>query len=169
MKKNRMLSLLMAGAMAAAALLSGCGGQSSETAETITETRAAADEKSSQDDTFEMVRSYIYTGNVPKDLQMVEDAINEITVPEINVKVTLYPINLSERQTQYNLMISSGEKLDLMMLVFDSGPAMYVNKGQLLELDGLFEQYCPDIKKAEGLAMAGGYFNGKLYAIPDEE
>ena len=169
MKKNRMLSLLMAGAMAAAALLSGCGGQSSETAETITETRAAADEKSSQDDTFEMVMSYIYTGNVPKDLQMVEDAINEITVPEINVKVTLYPINLSERQTQYNLMISSGEKLDLMMLVFDSGPAMYVNKGQLLELDGLFEQYCPDIKKAEGLAMAGGYFNGKLYAIPDEE
>ena len=111
MKKNRMLSLLMAGAMAAAALLSGCGGQSSETAETITETRAAADAKSSQDDTFEMVMSYIYTGNVPKDLQMVEDAINEITVPEINVNVTLYPINLSERQTQYNLMISSGVSL----------------------------------------------------------
>ena len=44
---------------------------------------------------FEMVMSYLYTGSVPKDLQMVEDEVNKITIPEIGVKVTLYPINIS--------------------------------------------------------------------------
>ena len=38
-----------------------------------------------------------------------------------------------------------------------------------MELDELYVQYGADIEKAEGRAMAGGYYNGKLYAIPSEE
>lgn len=167
MKKHSILSLFLSMTLMVSTLVVGCGQKKVEAAEdTEAVSTTAAQEEG---DPFEMVMSYIYTGSVPKDLQMVEDAVNEITIPKINVKVTLYPINLSERQTQYNLMISSGEKLDLMMLVFDSGPALYVNKGQLLELDELFKKYGSDIESAEGLAMSGGYFDGKLYAIPDEE
>lgn len=57
----------------------------------------------------------------------------------------------------------------MICVLFDEGPSIYVNKGQLLELDELFEKYGADVEAAEGVAMAGGYFNGKLYAIPDEE
>lgn len=172
MRKNRKLAMLLAGAMAMSAVFTGCGSSGNYAAPESKEEgkqKPSGEEAAKGDEPFEMVMSYIYTGNVPQDLQMVEDAVNEITVPEIDVKVSLYPINLTERQTQYNLMISSGEKLDLMMLVFDSGPAMYANKGQLLELDELFEKYGKDIEEAEGIAMLGGYFNNKLYAIPDEE
>lgn len=126
-------------------------------------------EESKAEEPFEMVMTYLHPGTVPKDLQMVEDAVNQITIPEINVKVTLYPISIAERHTQQDLMIASGEKLDLIMLLLEGGPGSYVNKGQLLELDDLFEEYCPDVAAAEGIAMAGGYFNNKLYAIPDEE
>ena len=126
-------------------------------------------EEASAEEPFEMVMTYMHPGTVPKDLQMVEDAVNEITVPEINVKVSLYPISIAERHTQQDLMIASGEKLDLMMILVENGPGVYANKGQLLELDDLFEEYCPDVAAAEGIAMAGGYFNNKLYAIPDEE
>ena len=73
------------------------------------------------------------------------------------------------RVTGYSAFFSSGEKLDLICVLFDGGPGIYVNKGQLLELDELFEKYGADVEAAEGVAMAGGYFNGKLYAIPDEE
>ena len=126
-------------------------------------------EEASSEEPFEMVMTYMHPGTVPKDLQMVEDALNEITIPEINVKVTLYPISMADRHTQQDLMIASGEKLDLVMILLENGPGVYVNKGQLLELDELFEEYCPDVAAAEGIAMAGGYFNNKLYAIPDEE
>ena len=77
--------------------------------------------------------------------------------------------DLVVRVTGYSVFFSSGEKLDLICVLFDGGPGIYVNKGQLLELDELFEKYGADVEAAEGVAMAGGYFNGKLYAIPDEE
>lgn len=77
--------------------------------------------------------------------------------------------DLVVRVTGYSAFFSSGEKLDLICVLFDGGPGIYVNKGQLLELDELFEKYGADVEAAEGVAMAGGYFNGKLYAIPDEE
>ena len=65
-------------------------------------------------------------------------------------------------------MITSGDKLDLASVMF-TGVGNWVSKGAFLELDDLYSQYGADIEKAEGKAMAGGYYNGKLYAIPSEE
>lgn len=180
--RKKLFSLLLAGIGTISMAVTGCGQSGASTAgdtqesvgsssESEEETGTAVSQETAQsdEDAWEMVMTYLYTGSVPEDLQKVEDAVNEITIPEIQVKVTLYPINVSEVGTQYNLMISSDEKLDLIMLLGTGGPGSFVNKGQLIELDELFEKYCPDVDAAEGIAMAGGYFNGKLYAIPDEE
>ena len=57
----------------------------------------------------------LYFDAVPRDLKAVEDAINAITIPEINVKVELYPLGISEASSQVSLMISSGSQLDLVV------------------------------------------------------
>ncbi len=179
--RKRWFAMCLAGMMTVMTALTGCGTDGgkeesdsaqqsgAETGQSSEESQEDVSDTDAGEEPFEMVMSYIHPGTIPKDLQMVEDALNEITIPEINVKVTLYPISIGEHQSKYNMMISSGEKLDLICVLFDGGPGIYVNKGQLLELDELFEKYGADVEAAEGVAMAGGYFNGKLYAIPDEE
>lgn len=132
---------------------------------------SSQDEKAAEDskEIYEVVMQYPILESVPADLQKVEDALNLRTEKEIGVHVKFYPASSSELNSVTNLMISSGEKLDLMISMFEGGVSSYVNKGILLELDGLVEQYGADIIAAEGRAMSGGYFNGKLYAVPTEE
>jgi putative aldouronate transport system substrate-binding protein len=118
---------------------------------------------------YEIVVTYLTFGQTPRDLALVEEEINKIAIPAVNARVSLYPMSIFEAATQSSLMISSGEKLDLLMCLFQGGPGNLVNNGQIIELDELYAKYGAGIKAAEGIAMAGGYFNGKLYAIPTEE
>ncbi len=121
------------------------------------------------DDLYEVVVQFPTLGDTPQDLPMVEEALNKITEEEIGVHVTFYPCNAFELNNTTNLMVSSGEKLDLAMCMFEGGAQSYVNKGMLIELDDLVEEYGQDILEAEGKAMAGGYYDGILYTIPTEE
>lgn len=116
-----------------------------------------------------MIVQYPTLGDTPQDLSMVENALNERTEPEIGVHVTFYPVSAFETNNVTSRMVFSNEKLDLAISIFEGGVAGYVNQGALLPLDDLVEQYGQDILAAEGIAMAGGYFDGTLYGIPTEE
>lgn len=123
-----------------------------------------------EEDLYEAVMVIPTLGADPAGLQDVENAVNEITESEIGVHVTLYPIGLSSLNSQQNLMIATGDKLDLMMIFGPIDPLSgYVNSGAVLALDDLYAEYGADIERAEGIAMAGGYLDGKLYAVPSEE
>ncbi|MCF0132415.1 MAG: ABC transporter substrate-binding protein [Blautia sp.] len=121
------------------------------------------------EDLYEVVIQFPTLGTTPADLQMVEDKLNERTESEIGVHVTFSPVSAFETNNITSLAVSSGEKLDLAISIFEGGVANYVNKGMLLELDDLVAEYGQDILEAEGPAMAGGYFDGVLYGIPTEE
>lgn len=125
-------------------------------------------ETKAAEEPYEIVMAIPTQGAEPSGLLDVENALNEIVEPELGVKVTLYPIAYSDLISQQNLMITSGDKLDLASTMF-TGVGNWVSKGAFLELDDLYAQYGADIEKAEGRAMAGGYYDGKLYAIPSEE
>ncbi len=129
---------------------------------------AAAEET---DETYNVVMTIPTVGSEPSGLADVEAAINEITEPAIGVTVTLYPIYVYDLSSQINLMLSSGDKLDLILCTNWTGSMVtsLVDKGALLELDDLYAEYGSDIEAAEGIAVAGGYYNGSLYAIPSEE
>lgn len=168
----------MAAVISAAALLTGCGGGSGENSGNEggesseaagTESESSEGSSTASDDIYEVVIQFPTLGDTPKDLQMVEDELNKITEPEIGVHVTFYPASAFELNNTTNMMVSSGEKLDLAMCMFEGGAQSYVNKGMLIELDDLVEQYGQDIVEAEGVAMSGGYYDGTLYAIPTEE
>lgn len=103
-------------------------------------------------------------------MEEVEEAINNIIEPEINAKVSLMPVSVFSMATESSLMISSGEKLDLMcILPYGAGLdaiSNYSNKNMLLPLNDLVEEYGEDMQESLGEMMALGYSGDTLYAIP---
>ena len=131
---------------------------------TIPAIPAAAD-----DEPVHIVMECLYFDQVPRDLQAVEDALNEITIPEINVEVELYPLGFMDAAQQVGLMISSGDQLDLIVCIGRSDFLSLVNKNMLLELDDLLEEYGPNIKEVAANLIGGGYVGETLYGIPSVE
>ena len=131
-------------------LAAGCGnsepaqstaGETSAASE-VAGTEAAQNQSEFADDPAEIVVVYPTTYATP-DLQMVEDAVNEITLDKINVMVDLQTFELGNYNDQINLMISSGEKLDAMPTFFFGSTeftSMAAQK-QLMPLDDLLEDY----------------------------
>lgn len=136
---------------------------------TVNEPPEGSDLSDVFDDIYEVVMQYPLMGSIPSGLQEVEDAINLRTEKEIGVRVKFYPVNRFDLGKTVGLLVSSGEKLDLMISLFEGGVSNYANTGILLELDSLVQHYGSDIVFAEGRAMSGGYINNKLYAVPSEE
>lgn len=174
MNTKKMLAILLSLGMGLS--LTACGNYEGETNSTAGKETVSAESKNesgetekkeSEGDVYNIVMEIPTLGSEPSGLAEVEAAINEIVEPEIGVNVTLYPISVSDLKSQTNLMIASGDKLDLVSVI--GGLSDYVSKNAFLSLDDLYNQYGQDIKDAEGIAMAGGYYDGKLYAVPSEE
>ena len=157
--KSRFLVVLMTCALGATSLAAcGGGGDGAETSGTSGspsgDTSAEASESS--EDLYNVVMTWPnLTGGVPEGLADVEAAINAITEPEIGVTVTLEPIDFANLASEQSLMISSGEKLDLIVSV-GTGVSSLVNSGSIIPLDDLYAQYGADIEAACGVAVEGG-------------
>jgi putative aldouronate transport system substrate-binding protein len=126
-------------------------------AETPMETATAAAEK--------IIVTFVYATVEPTDLKKVETAVNEITVPNINVEVEFKPISLADSFTNYSLWISSGEQVDLMDLLAQS-VNQYVSTGQLEPLD----QYVTAEKTPTTWNLiqefgVASYVNGEMYGL----
>lgn len=108
-------------------------------------------------------------GESPADLEVVEAKINEIVEEKIGVHVIIEPIPFSDLGSQQNLMISSGDQLDLVLSLWEGGIGNYVEKGAVIELTDLVEEYGKDIITSLGPSISGGYYQNVLYAVPDGE
>lgn len=108
-------------------------------------------------------------GEAPADLEKVEAKINEITEEKIGVHLVIEPIPFSDLSSQQNLMLSSGDQLDLVLSLWESGISNYVEKGAVIELTDLLDQYGKDILESVGSGVAGGYYSDALYAVPNAE
>jgi putative aldouronate transport system substrate-binding protein len=144
-------------------LVTACGGGGLGSGETSKENAPAAGDSSNKDP-YELVMAFFILGGVPKDLQLVQDEINKISKAKINTTVKLLPISLSAWTNQMNLMMSSGEKLDLISVRDYSSS---VTKGQLLPISDLLDKHGKGIIDALG----SDYYNatkikGKSYGVP---
>ena len=170
MMKRKTLCFLLAAVLMV--MMTACSSKSdSDSTNTNTQSTTSADTSASTENSvsaepYEIYMTFMTLGMNHPDILKVQDAVNEITLKEINTKVKLIPMSIFERENQVQLMIFTGEKLDLMMSTFNSGIGGYVNQGQLLPLDDLLAQYGSGIEEALGLIIAGGYYDGNLYAIP---
>ena len=159
---NEMKRIKTAGLMLLifAMLLAACSGGDRQTEAADGEAAAAP---------VELTMAFFTFGSTPADLPAVQDAINKIASEKINAKVKLLPISFGAWNQQMNLMLTAGERLDL--LVTGSSPTLgyssQVAKGHLLALDELVRQYGQDIAAAMDPAfLRAGQINGEIYGIP---
>lgn len=111
----------------------------------------------------------VYTAAQP-DLQKVFDRVNEVTLEKINAKIELKVVPVSQIASVYSVAISSGEKLDLIMMVPGSQFLIsYATSNMIKPIDDEVEQYGQDIKAGLAHILETARYNGKLYGIPAKE
>jgi putative aldouronate transport system substrate-binding protein len=119
--------------------------------------------------TVELTMAFLAFGPPPKDLELVQNEINKLTKEKINATVKLLPINASQYTQQTNLMLSSKEKLDLLITGNIPGFLDYSGqsvRGQLYPLDELIEKHGEGISNALGSQFIGASkIDGKTYGI----
>ncbi len=171
MKKKAVACILALGMLAT--LLTGCGGSAepdagsaAETAEDAETEGVEAEASSEGEEPYEVKIELMTMGGELADIPMVEEAINEITVPAINCKVSILHVAVSEHANKMSMMIAGGEKLDLCMAGITTRVTGMANDGMLLELDELLAEYGSDLQTMFGEELDAGKVDGKLYAVP---
>ncbi|MDF2522598.1 MAG: hypothetical protein K0R31_239, partial [Clostridiales bacterium] len=130
------------------------------------QTKNASGTQSQKDAPTELNIASFTLGDTPKDLQLVQEEINKITLEKINAKINWQVIPVGSWNQKLNLMLSSGEKLDLFP-VQGAGFSSSVAKGQIIAIDDLLSKYGQGIKGAiEPEFLKAGVVNGKQYAVP---
>lgn len=172
---KRLLAALLAMVMVLS--MAACGGSSGETKGSETkksgETSAAGENGSAQaadaGETVDLTMAFVVFGSVPNDLEMVNERINDYLKEKLNVTLTLIPINASNYSQQVDLMLTSGEKLDILA---DGTITAFFNytshaaKGQLYPMNELLESYGQGIKDALGEDYIGASaVNGQVYGV----
>lgn len=145
MKLKRGLSALLALIMVLS--LAACGGSSNNETKSSSGTSGTKDtaggSSASNEETYTVVMGYI--GDTLTDEVKVEEAINAIIEPELNMKIDLRPFSWGTYTQELQLILSGDEKLDITPIII-SNAAGYVSNGQVRDLTELIEQYGTNIK-----------------------
>lgn len=137
-----------------------------ESARTASEAQGASSEDAAED-MAEITMMYYSMGTVPKDIAVVEDAINEITEVEINTHVTMEVLEPGSYEQQINLKMSSQEPFDLMMTV-PMGSASFSSmaaQNQFMDITQLLEEYGQPTLDTIGELIKGTTIDGKIYGV----
>lgn len=177
MKKK--LAMFMVAAMTTA-MLAGCGsgnttsdsaGSTADTTGTAADTTTEQEEGTTTNfDEEPYVCKIVCVGDSTSEAcdQVAEEA-SKITMEKYNIKIELVRLGYGTFGDEVNLMLSSGEKLDLMPnFAFTTMTA--VNTGQILDLTDLLPEYGKDIlatvPESEWKCVT---FNDRIYAIPNNK
>lgn len=144
--KRKVLSLLLTLSMVTL-LFAGCGKKDevskTDAGSTDTATQTTETKETPSKATEEVTKLHLamFSAGDVADAKLVQDAVNVIAREKINAEVELSFINFGAYRQQTNLMLSSGEPLDLMPTLFTPTLATYVANGQFLPLDDLLAKY----------------------------
>lgn len=168
MKKCLALGMAMTLAMST---LMACGGDSSDNTKTADNAKTenpnngGSDITADNGETYKMVMEIINYGFDDPDLGMVQDAVNEITVPEIGVEVQFMTVPIGEMSSKLGLLVSGGEQIDLVVSGLLTTPAN-------LMADGLLQSITQYVENSDALMELAGQdieackVNGEIYAYP---
>lgn len=122
----------------------------------------------SKADTSKSVQLQVYlVGDAPKGLDKVSDKINELSKKDINATVKFSFTTWTDYANKYNLLISSGEPIDLLYTAPWLSYGSYAQKGAFMSLNTLLPKYAPELYK---FVSQNDWklceLNGKIYTMP---
>ncbi|MBO5999804.1 MAG: extracellular solute-binding protein, partial [Lachnospiraceae bacterium] len=142
--------------------------EAAEAVEEVVEEAAAAPGKMA-----ELTEIKFFTSNNKsasnEKVKELEDAINAISEPEINVHVTLIAPDAANYRSQMPLALAAGESYDLVFMM----PMAPINlttmhsANQLMDIEPYLEEYGPDILDVAGKYLDAVTIDGGIYMIPN--
>ncbi len=180
MKLKKILSIALCTAMLFG--LAGCGdsgeaASSGASAGASTEADASGspegDASSSinfDEDPYTLRIFYPVGAEAQPDVEMIQEKINEIALPEINCTVDLEPVSLASIANTYALAASAQEKMDLMILFPGSVViSEFANNNMIKPIGEYVDQWGSDITRVVGERMKAGEYKGQQYTIPQNQ
>lgn len=166
MYKKKAVILFMAAAMAAASI-AGCGAskqQEDRNGKTAVEKEGTDTGLSTKVETLKVYMPLVGAGST-MDLEKVEAAINDYIEPLIYANMDLEYIPYSQWEDQMNMVVASGEQVDLMCTVREiSG---YYKNGALTPLTDLLNTHGSGIKEyVKDIYLDSCTFGGEIYGVP---
>ncbi|MDQ3247809.1 MAG: ABC transporter substrate-binding protein [Chloroflexota bacterium] len=116
--------------------------------------------------------TYTYAGRgVPRDLQQVQDALNEIFNEKIKVNLTLEPIDFGAFNEKMQLRLAAGEACDVIFTApWINSYTSNVANGVLLELDDLLKEEAPGLwASMPESTWEAARINGKIYGVINQQ
>lgn len=123
--------MALAALMAAGMTLAGCSGGENASGEYT------------QEEPYEATLMY-WVSSDARDVQHVEDAINELSIPQINVQVHLRPVTLGTYAQQIQMILSSDEALDVIP-IYGTDAGSYIESGYLVDMSPYMETVGQDL------------------------
>lgn len=176
MRRNRKGMALL---LAASLLLGGCGAQGgNEPSQETQGTQGTAAEVLSEEaentpvseEGGEEPYTIVYAFDVwvqQPDWDLVEENLNTLVEEKIGARVELLPMTGANYDQQINLMISSGEKLDLYNASARTTFSTDVSSNKIMGLDEeMVQQYAPELLEIEGDFIKATTIGGKIYGFP---
>lgn len=173
-KVQRLFTVLLVGLMVFNLMACGnSGGNESKSEsknETTTDTKGNTETQgtAANEETVDLTMAFVVFGTVPNDLQMVNDEINEYLKEKVNATITMVPINAGNYSQQIDLMLTSGEKLDLLAdgtITAFFNYTSHASKGQLYPMNDLLDTYGQGIKEVMGDYINAAAVDGEVYGV----
>lgn len=108
-------------------------------------------------------------GDKQNDQAAVMEEVNKITVPAIGAKLDIQFIELGSFQQKMNMVMASGEAFDLCFTGYVNTYSTAAENGGLLELDDMLDE-TPKLKESiPDDVWESARYNGKIYAVPNQQ
>lgn len=185
MKKRKLLPILLALSLIAV----GCGKNSAADVNVSTDSSEAVRQEETEDDGEDTVEKtpvsaedidvsklepYVInifrpgTGTT-EDIEAVNAALSELTLRDMNATVNIQMVSMGTYVQQLNLLLTSGEDLDL-FYPSSISPNVLISNGQIIPITDLLDQYGKETKAAISDADWGTCtLDGEIYLIPCNE
>lgn len=156
-------------------MLSACGSEKNEpeatSGQTVSEATSAVTEQNSTPkvdlSAHADLKMYLL-GDKPVDADLVYAELNKLIKKDFNASLSVEFIPWSDFETKYTLVLSSGEKVDL---IYTSDWSYYVQeatKGAFVEVtDDILKNYMPlTYKYQDKISFQQAQINGKMFCVP---
>lgn len=170
---KRKLGAILATVLFAATALAGCGSSSGSKPDA---SAPAAKSEGKQEpaaptgpDTSKSVELVWYlVGDANKDTPKVMDEFNKMLKKDLNATIKLNFTTWNDWQTKYNLLLTAGEKIDMIFASSWAGYFKYAKQGAFMDLTPLLSKYAPQVQKqVPAQDWSDVTIGGKIYAVPN--
>lgn len=146
--KKKIMTAFLAVSLAATGLTA-CGGSGEQG-------------KKDSGETYTVTMAYV--GDKKEDTERIEEKINEIMKKDINMQIDIEPISWGAYSETMKLILSGGEKMDIVPILVDQANSM-VNAKQVIDLSDYIDKYGTNIKELLGDTTKAANINNYVYGV----